>query len=786
MLGRRGRGWLAVAAASTTLLAVVPAIGRADDGAVQVPVWSRETPAGKGTTTPAPDRRPVRKTIDGHIDDWIGRSTRFGGSRVYDAGELVYQDHLFDAWGADDGRDADRLATFGTLSQAVPETYRLDPLEQADLPGELGLPSPEAISAEEHYGDAPQHQDAADLEEVRVAADRRRLVFLARTTTMTAPDQTAVLVLADTVPGTVKRTVPFNTGLTTESADVAFLFAGTTGWVADLATGAVTALPAGSVATDDTGWTNAVEAAVPRTLVPGATVKLLVAAGTYNGSGGVTSVANVAFRPSEPVRIWFDQQQALALFHHDVDQFFTTVDADRLVAGASETYRPGAGYHDRIFTSDAAISAERGEEGVFQHYGVYVPSSYDPSKPASLTFWLHWRGGKAHSAAAFTPRVMKEYGEDRGSLVVSPRGRGTSSWYLGKGLVDVNEVWDDALASFAVARDRVYVTGHSMGGFGSYLLSVLYPDRFAAAVPVSPPVTQGAFTGLDFPGCDSFAYEEYTPCYVQANDGDARTEHTLKLLENLRNTPIAIYAGGVDELVPIGGQIRQMQRLVELGYRHRLYVFPTYEHYTPPLVDEWSEMGRYMDAHRRPSDPAQVTYVRDMPFEHAVENGPDLTKPAGLSFDFDRAWWLSELTPVDAATGRASFDGRSLAIAAPAQVTIPEAGGPTSPGQTGPYEMTGLTTVDDPTAAAPATSNGFTASLTGASAARLDLAAMKIDARRRVTAQVRTDAPLSLRLAGAWSTVPSVTVDGQPVAVTLAGGVLTVTVTAGNHQLVIG
>ena len=56
---------------------------------------------------------------------------------------------------------------------------------------------------------------------------------------------------------------------------------------------------------------------------------------------------------------------------------------------------------------------------------------------------------------------------------------------------------------------------------------------FAAAVPVSPPVTQGAFTGLDFPGCDNFAYQEYTPCYVQANDGDARAEHTLKLLDNL-------------------------------------------------------------------------------------------------------------------------------------------------------------------------------------------------------------------------------------------------------------
>src|SRR4051794_7468443 len=124
MLGRR---WWAAAAAAATVVALVPAISRADDALVQVPVWSRETPAGGGITVAQPDSRSSRKVVDGHIDDWIGTSPRFGGASVYSAGELVYQDHLFDAWGADDGRDADRLATLGTLSQAVPETYRLDP-----------------------------------------------------------------------------------------------------------------------------------------------------------------------------------------------------------------------------------------------------------------------------------------------------------------------------------------------------------------------------------------------------------------------------------------------------------------------------------------------------------------------------------------------------------------------------------------------------------------------------------------------------------------------------------
>jgi hypothetical protein len=148
---------------------------------------------------------------------------------------------------------------------------------------------------------------------------------------------------------------------------------------------------------------------------------------------------------------------------------------------------------------------------------------------------------------------MRDMGEARGGIVISPRGRGTSTWYLGRGMVDVLEVWDDAMAGFAIDPDRVYVSGHSMGGWGSYLLSILMPDRFAAALPVAGPVTQGAWTGIDVPGCDEYRYDDYSPCYIATNDSDPRTQHTRRLLENLRNVPIGIYQGAIDELVPTSG-----------------------------------------------------------------------------------------------------------------------------------------------------------------------------------------------------------------------------------------
>jgi len=83
-------------------------------------------------------------------------------------------------------------------------------------------------------------------------------------------------------------------------------------------------------------------------------------------------------------------------------------------------------------------------------------------------------------------------------------------------------------------------------------------------------------------------------------------------------------------------------------------------------------------------------------------------------------------------------------------------------------------------------SNAFTSTLTGASAVRLDLASMKIDVTKPVKGTVTSDGLLQLRLAGAWSTAPVVTVDGIPTAATLAGGVLSIAVPAGTHTVGVG
>jgi hypothetical protein len=754
-----------------------------------LPVFRAQVPAGGGTVVPLRAAFDPPRRVDGDLSRWRGALPGFGGASMYSHGELVYEDHIFDAYGPDNGQNTARLAVLDPLTAAVPEFYRLDPAYQY-LPGEFGIPTG-PLTTGTNYGEDPM-EDQADLSQVRLGTDSARdLWLLARTTTMNdAKPATALLVLLATRPVSGTYTVPFNSGLRTSRASVAVFLHGSYGAWVDLAHPSdVHVLPAGSVVTNAAGYTNAIEAELPASLLGGAThaVDVAVGAGLADSAGTALAtlpvqpnIANVAFRSSEPARDWWDKRQALELHRGTMDAFFTTADLDRMAAGANERYVPGPGYHDRIFTSTADISTERGTDGILQHYGVYLPSDYVPGRATPTQYWFHFRGGNAHIAAAVVPGVIWDMGEHENSIVITPDGRGDSGWYVGRSQEDVLQVWADSHRLLPIDRNRTYIAGHSMGGWASYLLPIEHPDWFAAAFPASGPVTQGAYTGVDLPGCDNLSFDGETPCYTQANGGDARAEYTEPLLDNLRWVPYAIYQGTNDELVPTTGVTLNVDRLQQLGYRYRYYLFPGQEHYGPPIADQWVAGADYEHQFVRDPNPPEVTYIRSMVFEHAIEK----VNSGGVSFSFplDHAYWMSGLQPVDPVRGTARFDGRSLAIPDPTRTTVPETGPPAEAEQNYPYAMIGQAWRTASSAVGP-TRNGFQITLTGARAVSLDMRRMRLQDWRPVTGRVSSNAPFALTLRGHWSSGVSATIDGASVAVRRVPGAIVVLVPAGRHSL---
>jgi S-formylglutathione hydrolase FrmB len=763
-----------------------------------LPVFRTQVPAGGGTTVelkPAFD--PPRTKVDADPASWRGVLPGYGGAMDYSHGELVYEDHIFDAWGPDNGQNTARLKVLNPLTATLPEFYRLDPAYQY-LPGEFGIPTG-PLTPSTNYGEDP-YEAQADLSQVRLATDaRRNLWMLARTTTMDDRNPaTALLVLLDTHPGSTRPAnsptttykVPFNSGLTTARGDIAVFLHGSYGaWVDLRHPTEIHRLPLGSVATNAKGYTNAIEAKLPAFLLQGATrrVGIAVAAGLADKSGIQLAslplqpnVANVAFRTDEPARNWFDEDQALELYKGTIDEFFTTADLSRMAAGANQRYVPGPGYHERIFTSSRAISQEGGMDGILQHYGVYLPTTYRAGNPTPTQYWFHFRGGDANIAAAVVPGVFWDMGEAENSIVITPDGRGQEGWYVGKSQEDVLEVWRDSHRLYSIDRNRTYIAGHSMGGWASYLLPIEHPDWFAAAFPASGPPTQGAFTGA--PGCSAASSNSDGACFIQANGGDAQAEYTEPLLGNLKWVPYAIYQGTNDELVPPPGVVVQADRFRQLGYRYRLYLFPGQEHYGPPIVDQWTDGAQYEHEFVRDPNPPEVVYTRSMAFEHAIETvNSDHVK---FSFPLNQAYWMSGLEPVNPTTGTASVDARSLAIAAPPHSLVPEAGGPATATQAYPYTMVGQAWQDDPSAT-PAVSNAFTATLAGARAVTFDTGRMGLTSRLALTGTVTTGSPLALTLLGSWSRSVTATLDGHAVPVQMAARRLSIEIPAGSHRLTV-
>lgn len=765
-----------------------------------LPVLSYATARGSLIRCPAPAQTPSAKVVDGDPSDWIGELQRFGGSTRLSAGELIYNDYLFDAYGADDGVDATRVQRLDTLAGLDERLLRADALSQA-LGDQLGVPSP--LGADDVYGNSVSLEDEADLHELRWAADADRVYLLARYTTLTDPAKAALVILLDTAEGG-GGDIGFGSGLSSSRYEHAILLTADGARLRTLASGEETALDDAELAITADGWTNALEASLPAALF-GKTVKVGAFTARRTEDDGVVA-ANVAYRPGEPVTIYFERLQALSLHAGSIDDFGTALDLAALRAGASEAVSPGAGYHERQFASGDNISIEGGERGRWQPYGLYVPSALAQAPGLTpINFWLHYRGGKAHSGASWTPRLIDQIGERPAHLVATPRGRGTSTWYVSQAHQDFFEVYADVHALFPnIDPDRRYLSGYSMGGYGTYLFGGLYPDLFAAGYSTSGAVTQGAWTGLgpdDFT-CDLSGGEipgvgpASSPCFVEANEGDANAQLTYRVLENTRHFPITIHHGSNDELALTPGALRMGARLLALGYRHDMTIFAGYEHFTQAIVDEWADGAAYLQQFARPARPRELTYKVVPALVNAVNtqrNGDGFV----FNFNPDGAWWVDDLvvrdedgTPdIEDPSAFGMIEAESFALPGSTVLPLPRSvevrpdepavSTPVlSPGaHSTPFVRTGLDWI---ALGEKPLSNGFAATLTRLSRATLDLAGMGLDTAATADGSITTDGAVELRLRNAGRPL-RVTVNGSEVAVT--GDEPVLQLDAGTHAL---
>lgn len=144
-----------------------------------------------------------------------------------------------------------------------------------------------------------------------------------------------------------------------------------------------------------------------------------------------------------------------------------------------------------LFTSSNLLAAKPTQQAakldtqvrVTLDYLLYLPPDYKEKKAWPLVLFLHGggeRGNDLELVKMHGPPMLIEQGKHFPFIVVSPQCAKKDWWHP----VELAALLDDLATKYKVDQDRVYVTGLSMGGFGSWALAAYAPDRIAAIVPI--------------------------------------------------------------------------------------------------------------------------------------------------------------------------------------------------------------------------------------------------------------------------------------------------------------
>jgi predicted esterase len=120
-----------------------------------------------------------------------------------------------------------------------------------------------------------------------------------------------------------------------------------------------------------------------------------------------------------------------------------------------------------------------------QPYRLFVPAAYDGAKPLPLMVALHGMGGDENSMFDQYGKELPVDADKAGFIVVAPKGRDPASMYRGSAEQDVLDVMNEVQRDYRVDRTRIFLMGHSMGGFGTWSIAQDHPGLFAALGPIS-------------------------------------------------------------------------------------------------------------------------------------------------------------------------------------------------------------------------------------------------------------------------------------------------------------
>ena len=224
-------------------------------------------------------------------------------------------------------------------------------------------------------------------------------------------------------------------------------------------------------------------------------------------------------------------------------------------------------------------------DGSLQYYAV-TPQS--PSLKAGSALFLSVHGAGVEAIGQARAYQSKDWGTLVAATNRRPRGFNWEDW----GRLDALEVLAIAKEKFKPDPQKIYLTGHSMGGHGTWFLGATYPDKWAAIGACSGYPTLKGYGSADGLIPDSSSSPMEQVLLRSGNQSDV-----IKLVSNYKPLGIYVLHGDADRVVSVN-YARQMRKI--LGEFHAdlsYYEYPNGEHWFGDQSVDWKPLFEFFKWH---------------------------------------------------------------------------------------------------------------------------------------------------------------------------------------------
>ena len=182
-----------------------------------------------------------------------------------------------------------------------------------------------------------------------------------------------------------------------------------------------------------------------------------------------------------------------------------------------------------LFSAQVKVEAQYAPVKVKYNYLAFVPENYDSLKSELLPviFYLHGSsvcGTNINRVKSYGLPYFLDKGKKLDFIVIAPQCPKGKNWASDNWF---DTIYSEVCSKYRIDTTKVYLTGMSLGGFGTWELANRYPHRFAAIAPLC---------------------------------GGGKTEWA----ENLSQLPIWVFHGIKDALVPVTRSDQMVSALKKL------------------------------------------------------------------------------------------------------------------------------------------------------------------------------------------------------------------------------